>query len=220
MATNFISEVIDAMVKGKVNKCPVCGKEKDVDAWICKNCFVAKGHSLVKETQDAVNRAANKVPTEVWENLLKVARNLLSAPDKPKGVKDKDLVEALKPNLVGVPEGTIFAALDTARRIMEDEAEEAVRKANHEARWQVALAAVEEKFPGDEKIISVFFVKSPVRFNSGFISDNMMRAACTQVREERERAKKSQLAAAFVSNRLRKINFLGVEQQTTAAVPA
>lgn len=52
----FIPEIIETMAKGKVNRCPVCGKGKAADAWVCKDCFAAKGFGLVGEVQTAVKQ--------------------------------------------------------------------------------------------------------------------------------------------------------------------
>jgi hypothetical protein len=222
----LVPEVIKTMAKGKSEdrvKCPVCGLEKDPDKWICETCFKEHGFDMIEEVQRAVRRAANKVAPEIWEKLLEVARGILSDSEQPKGLKDSDLVAILKLSLNGVPEGAIFAALATARKDMKTEADaaakEAAREAEREARWRDALAAVEEKFSEGENIVPAFFVKNPVRFNGGFISDRMMKAACAQVREERRRAEKSQMAAALVKKHIRRFNFSDVSQSESAVVP-
>lgn len=219
----FIPEAIEIMAKGAFEErmqCPVCGGRKDPDKWICEICFKEHGSGMVREVQDAVRKVGNKVPVEVWQNLLKVARNLLSASEKPEGLEDKDLVDALKPKLAGVPEGAIFAALATVRKEMEEKAKEAARKADHDARWQAALSAVRKQFPNGQPIQIRYFIENPIPFKSGFISEGMMRAACAEVINERVRAGRSQLAAAFVNGRLEGIGFLGIDQTETATVSA
>lgn len=208
----LISVVIEIMAKELFEKriqCPVCESEKEPKDWICPACFKTYGNGLVLDVQKAVRKAVNKVEDEAWEKLLEITQNLLSAPDKPEGVEDKDLVEALKPKFKGVQEGTIFAALHTVRQIIEEEAKEAARKAEHEDRWQTALSAVRGQFLNGTKIELSFFRKNRVSFNGNgsFISENMMKAACVDVIRERKRAERSQITAAF-NSRLEEIGFV------------
>ncbi|MDD5072071.1 MAG: hypothetical protein PHQ42_05060 [Patescibacteria group bacterium] len=218
----FKPDVIEIMAKGKFEervKCPVCGEEKDPRAWICEACFKKHGYSLVAKVQAAV-RLASKVSPEVGQNLLRVARQILSAPDRPKGVENKDLVKALRSNLPDVSEGAIFAAFAAVRKEMEAEAKEAARKAEKDGRWRAALAAVDENFPRGEEIKPAFFVSNPVRHNGGIISTNMMKAACAQVRKERKWARENQMADAFVKSHLRSVDFPGINQPKIVAASA
>ena len=210
----LIPEVIETMAKGAIEertKCPVCEGEKDPMAWICQTCFKSYGYGLMKKVQKAVVEwAFNKVDNEVREKLLKTSRLILSSPDKPEKITDKELVVALKPNFPGVPDEAIFAALAVTRKEMEREKKEAAKKAawekEHQERWQNALATVRTQFPNGDggKINPSFFRENPVRFNGNFISDNMMKAACTNIVKERERAKRSSMTAAFVNSVLEK----------------
>ena len=193
----FKKAVINEMLSGPVEICPICGSKKEKQSdWLCEACFKLYGSEAISKVKDLLKRTKAGVDAKTWRLLASRFRKMLSAPDKPREITDESLIKAVV-SRVEVPEDVIRLVLSKVRMDIEDE--DFKRR-----RWETAIGFVEEQFPPGTEIKTPLFVGAHLfNFHGGPIPSKVMIAAAYFVIEERrkEAARKRKEAQMETANK-------------------